>query len=141
MLSALRWLMVPVSTAVGCWLGIAIALLLYASFDFFCPADQRVSGMCHASWFHAGAEFSQYAGAAIGAAIAVALPFFTAPSHKRAVATLAFLAGAAYALTFSWRAPGSWPYAAAAIATGLAVLAWAWHTTAFAKTPINPNAG
>jgi len=134
LLTASRWLLVPVSAAFGCWFGIVLAMLLYAGFDHFCPASARVSGICHASWFHYTTEFAQYCGAAAGAAMAVSLPFLFAPSHKRTMSTLAYLAGAAFAL---YEAAGTaatiWPYVACALIAGLATLAWTWHTRVFAK--------
>jgi hypothetical protein len=122
MLNALRWLLVPISTAFGCWFGIALAVLLHSAFTSLCPAGMLVSGLCHASWFPAAEAFAQYSGAALGAALAVLLPYLLAPSHKRIVAVVAFLLGAAYAAAFVVAGLDAWPYAACAIVSGLIVL-------------------
>lgn len=121
--TALRWLLVPISAAFGCWFGIALAVLLFSAFNSLCPADELVSGFCMASWFPPVEEGVQYAGAASGAALTVLLPYWLAPSHKRAVAMVAFALGAAYAIAFAATGFDAWPFAACAIATGLLVLA------------------
>lgn len=63
----------------------------------------------------------------------VSLPFFAAPRYKRIVSTLAFLFGVAFAWHETGGDQSAWPYIACAVITGLAVLAWTWHTKAFAK--------
>lgn len=50
------------------------------------------------------------------------LPYLLAPGHRRIVAIVAFLAGAAYAGAFVVAGLDAWPYAACAIASGLIVL-------------------
>lgn len=127
MLTSLRWLLVPVSAAFGCWSGIPLALLLRSVFDSFCPAGQRISGMCQASWFPAAEAFSMYSGAAVGACLTVLLSYAAAPAHKRTVATGAFALGAAYAAAVATLVAGARPFAACAIAAGLASLAWVWR--------------
>jgi hypothetical protein len=122
MLNALRWLLVPISAAVGCWSGIALAVLLHSAFTALCPAGLLVSGLCRASWFPAAEAFAQYTGAALGAVLAVLLPYLLAPSHKRSVAIAAFLLGAAFASAFVVAGLDAWPYAACAIASGFIVL-------------------
>lgn len=133
LLTALRWLLVPVLAASGCWLGLALGMLLGSTAHSLCPADQLVSGFCQAAWIGAAEAFSQYAGAVAGAASAVLLPFAVAPSHKRIAAAGAFLLGASYASYWTWHFPDDWQYPASALIAGLAALAWTWHTTTFAK--------
>lgn len=84
-------------------------------------------------WAGTVEAIAQYTGAAVGAAIAVLLPYALAPSHKRTASSCAFLLGASYALNWAFNFPEDWQYPASAIATGLAALAWTWHTGAFAK--------
>ena len=120
--TALRWLLVPVSIAFGCWSGMALALLLFSAFTSLCPADKLVSGFCTADWAPAMEQSVQYAGAAAGAALAVLLPYLLAPSHKRLAAAIAFALGAAFAIWVAIAGPAAWPYAACAIGTGLLVL-------------------
>lgn len=122
MLNALRWLLVPISAAFGCWSGIALAVLLYSAFNSLCPADKLVSGFCTASWFPAVEAGVQFSGAAIGAVLAVFLPYLLAPSQKRAVAIAAFVLGSAYAIGLAAISFDAWPYAACAIASAMLVL-------------------
>lgn len=121
-LTALRWLLVPVSIAFACWFGMALALLLFSAVTSFCPADKLVSGFCTADWATAMEEAVQYAGAAVGAALAVLLPHLLAPSRKRLTAAVAFVLGAAFAIWVALSGPGTWPYAACAIVSGLLML-------------------
>lgn len=121
-LTALRWLLVPICAAFACWSGIALAVLLFFFFNSRCPPELLVSGFCTASWFPVVEAGTQLIGACAGAALAVLLPYLLAPSHKRAVALTAFVLGAIYSISFVLVGFDAWPYAACAIATGLLVL-------------------
>jgi hypothetical protein len=137
--NALRWLLVPVSIAFGCWSGIPLALLLRSAADSFCPAELRISGMCHAPWFPAAETLSINTGAVVGACLTVLLSFAAAPHHKRAAATAAFVLGAIYAAGIASFIASAWPAAACAIAGGLAALAWSWRRARVGNAENHPR--
>jgi len=136
MRNALRWLLVPVSIFFGCWSSFALALLLRSIADAFCPAGQRISGMCLAPWFPAAETIAIYSGAVVGACLTVLLSFAAAPHHKRAAACVAFLLGAAYAAFIASFVASGLPAAVCAIVAGLAALAVLWRR---AKVRHEPN--
>jgi hypothetical protein len=116
----IRWLAALVSPLVGYLVAIAGAVILASGLKRLCPEDQMISGMCTASWY-ASSELAaiSIAGSA-GAAVFVLLPTVLAPSHKRAVALAAFVAGLLLASGFTWQVGWSFlvPFVTSAFAGG-----------------------
>ena len=119
----LRWVLVAPAGVLGCWGGILVVLMLYQGVESLCPPDQVISGACMAEWAPAAHDVVVALGAAIGAALTVALPALTAPRRRFAVAALAYGGGVAYAAPLLREAGGDGGVIfIAAASAGLAVL-------------------
>lgn len=121
-----RWLaLLPAIFAA--WYAVFIAgALLVGALGMLCPPDEDVSGLCLATWYRATADGLILLAAAAWACAVVLAAAWTAPSHKPATATIAYLVGAAVAVTWAIELR-AWPELAAALAGGAAVLAWVYR--------------
>ena len=91
---ALRWLLL-VPAAVAAWLlAVLLATVLLGGLRRLCPDRQVVSGMCVAPWFGPASDAVVALGAALAAIFVLRAVTVTAPSHKKFVAVVAYLAGA-----------------------------------------------
>ena len=118
-LNTLRWLLVPVA-ALGAWgASILIGATLLDLVTRLCPAEQMVSGLCTAPWWPYAERTVFCVSAAIAAALVVAATTLTAPSHRRIIAIVVFLAGLAFAVFFAVAAGAYLELVAAAASGGL----------------------
>ena len=69
-----------------------------AILDALCPPDQIESGMCIAPWYDSAFDAAVCFCAALAAFLIVTLASITAPSHKRVVASVVYVIGAATAI-------------------------------------------
>ena len=87
-----------------------------------CPPEKLVSGVCNARWY-GDLEYAVILGwAALAGALAVAVSAVVAPSHRGAVATVAFLAVLAMFLPLAYAL--GWRPSVGAIFTG--AVSWVW---------------
>jgi hypothetical protein len=114
----LRWLLVIPAVLVGWYLALASGLLLHSLVESFCPAEAMVSGRCYAPWFTWSEEALFVLTAGLAAWLVVLLPTLSCPTHKRTVATVAYLCGAVTAIVFAVTGP-LWIPAIAALLAGL----------------------
>jgi MFS family permease len=118
----LRWaLLVPATYA--SWLAIVFLTMLAvgSAEKSLCPPEQFISGFCDDPAVRKLADRLLLTGAALSAAMVVAVSAAVAPSHRAIVAWIAYGTGAAVALKFA----GLVPESIAALVGGLvAVLAF-----------------
>ena len=120
-----RWIAVPLTAALT-WSGVLGAGLLgLSAIDAACPPDLVVSGMCTAWWYGPAVEGWILVRSAVVAAGLVLLPAAVAPAHRFVIATIAFVAGAAFAIYVASGGHAWGPFTAAACAGVLA-----WHRAA-----------
>ena len=99
LLRALCWLAIP-PAMICCWYLALIAGMMAHSFaKWFCPPEEMISGFCMADWFAAADQAARCFGAAVAAALMVAVATLLAPSQKRRVAINVFVLGCMVALT------------------------------------------
>jgi hypothetical protein len=99
LIRALRWLAIP-PAMIGCWyLALIAGMLAYGFAEWFCPREEMISGFCMADWFAAADQAARCFGAAVAAAMMVAVATLLAPSQKRRVAIGVFALGCVAALT------------------------------------------
>ena len=118
----LRWILLPI-VCIAAWIAALFAgIVAHSVAEYFCPADQMISGMCVAPWFETLHAWLVRFFSAFAAALIVASSYFTAPSSRALVAWVVFGLGAVYALwiaVVSW----AWPeFIAAGFGGGAAVL-------------------
>ena len=102
-----RWILLPI-VCIAAWIAALFAgIVAHAVAEFFCPADQIVSGTCVAPWFETLDTWFVRFFSAFAAALIIVSCYFTAPTARALVAWVVFGAGAVYAL---W----------------IAVISWAW---------------
>jgi len=94
----LRWfLLVP-----GAWFAWHVAVLIgfavHSALETLCPAEQMVSDMCVAPWFHYAARASICLGAGLAATLILLTTTLLAPSRRSAVVVVTLAAGSAAAL-------------------------------------------
>jgi hypothetical protein len=119
--TAVRWMLVPV-TAFAVWIGtLLIGIGGSTLLDSLCPPDLMVSGLCTASWHRPAMAGLEMACAAIAAVGFIVLPARVAPAYRVQVAVGCFLVGAL--LTFELAIAGAlwWPAAVAAVAGAMAL--------------------
>ena len=103
----LRWILLPM-VCIAAWIGALFAgIVAHSVAEFFCPADQIVSGMCVAPWFETLDAWLVRFFSAFAAALIIVSCYFTAPAARTVVAWVVFAAGAVYAL---WIAVVSWAW-------------------------------
>lgn len=103
----LRWILLPI-VCIAAWIAaLFTGLAAHSLAEFFCPADQMVSGMCVAPWFATFDAWLIRFFSAFAAALIIVSCYFTAPAARVLVAWVVFGAGGVYAL---W----------------LAIISWAW---------------
>jgi|SRR6266850_6442593 len=129
---ALRWILVPVAA----WLAWMATLLLgfgvLEFVDSLCPEKQRYSGGCLAPWYEPVTRILFVSCAAIAGALVVLAPTWMAPSHRSAVAWLALIGGAVWAMRMALVAQ-SWIQFAVAIAAGTIAAFWIGRSRAPAR--------
>jgi hypothetical protein len=102
-----RWILLPI-VCIAAWIAALFAGIVADSVaEFFCTADQMVSGMCVAPWSEILAAWLVRFFCAFAAALIVASYYFTAPTARTLVAWVVFSMGAVYAL---WIAVVSWAW-------------------------------
>lgn len=113
-----RWLLVVPSGIIGWYIGIIVAITIYAINDWLCPAKYIVSGTCYgAPWSSFVQDFAVAFGSVIAAVLVVVLPTIIAPDHRRPVAITAYVTG--LLCSFYWLFYGQWvPVVWAALAGG-----------------------
>src|SRR5262245_8674311 len=103
----LRWILLPVA-CIAAWIAaLFTGIVAHSVAEFFCPADQMVSGMCVAPWFETLHTWLIRFFSAFAAALIIVSGYFTAPAARTPVAWIVFGLGGVYAL---W----------------IAVISWAW---------------
>ena len=123
MTRVLRWIaLLPVAVA-GWYLAMVLGMMTLGLVDQFCPEGLMVSGQCTAGWYDwvQGAIF--YLFIALSAVLVVLLAALIAPAHRRRVAWVAFLLGAAMAVLMALLTP-SFVDLLAALVAGLATALW-----------------
>src|SRR6185295_11068551 len=102
-----RWILLPIA-GIAAWVAaLFTGIVAHSVAEFFCPADQMVSGMCVAPWFEALDTWLVRFFSAFAAALIIVSCYFTAPAARTAVAWVVLAAGAVYAL---WIAIVSWAW-------------------------------
>ena len=95
-MTALRWILVPV-TAFSVWAAILLTGLIGVDLlDSLCPPDLMISGLCTAWWHRPAMTGLEMICAGLAAAGFVALPTRVAPAHRVTVALLCFVLGALF---------------------------------------------
>jgi hypothetical protein len=123
LLRVIRWfLVVPISVAAW-YFALVVGLVLLTIAHRLCPAEQVVSGMCVAPWFPVATRAAVSVGAALAAVLVMYACTFTAPTHRRLVAIVTFVAGA-FVAVWMGGTTGEYYAIAGAIAAGALVL---WH--------------
>jgi hypothetical protein len=93
-----RWILLPV-VCIAAWIvALFIGIFAHTIPEWFCPADQMVSGMCVAPWFERVDAWLIRFFSAFAAALIIVSCYFTAPAARAVVAWVVFGAGAVYAL-------------------------------------------
>jgi len=104
---ALRWILLPI-VGVAAWIAaLFTGIVAHSVAEFFCPAEQIVSGMCVAPWFETLETWLIRFFSASAAALIIVSCYFTAPVARALVAWVVLGAGGIYAV---W----------------IAVVCWAW---------------
>ena len=103
-----RWILLPL-VCFAAWIAtLFTGMIAHSVAEFFCPADQMVSGMCVAPWFETLDAWLVRFFCAFAAALIVVSCYFTAPAARIVVAWIVLAAGGVYAL---WIAVVSWAWA------------------------------
>jgi hypothetical protein len=129
-----RWILLPIVCLTAWIAALFTGIVARSVAEFFCPADQMVSGMCVAPWFETLEAWLIRFFSAFAAALIIVSCYFTAPAARALVAWVAFGAGAVYAL---WIAIVSWAWGefiAAGIGGVAAVLLLTCGQKAFRRT-------
>ncbi len=123
-MNLIRWLATLVSPIAGYLFAIVGAVVLASGLRRLCPEDKMVSGICTASWYASSELAAISVTMSAGAVLFVLFPSVLAPSHRRAVAIVAFVAGLFLASNFAWQFGWSFfvPLIAAAFSGGVTVL-------------------
>jgi MFS family permease len=119
--SVLRWIRVPLGALGGWYAALLVGLFLHKLVSGFCPSDMIVSGACTAPWFAVTERIITGFGAGLAAVLVVTLAALSAPSHRVAVARIAFVLGAVAAIAMAVTG-GAWVECIAALACGVATL-------------------
>jgi hypothetical protein len=102
-----RWILLPI-VCIAAWFGAFFAgIVAHSVAEFFCPANQIVSGTCVAPWFETLNTWLIRFFSAFAAALIIASCYVTAPAARALVAWVVFGVGAVYAL---WIAIVSWAW-------------------------------
>jgi hypothetical protein len=124
---ALRWFATVLAIVLGWCVGLAVGLSIYLVGEWTCPRQYVVSESCFAPWSRGIFVTATVLGAAVAAALVVALPALVAPSHKQLAATLAFVGGCLFAgYSFLEAQDVSGAPAIAAVVAGAGSL---WHVS------------
>lgn len=103
-----RWILLPIAGIAAWWVAaLFTGIVAHSVAEFFCPADQMVSGMCVAPWFETLDIWLVRFFSAFAAALIIVSCYFTAPAARTVVAWVVLSAGGVYAL---W----------------IAIISWAW---------------
>ncbi|WP_088280334.1 hypothetical protein [Ideonella sp. A 288] len=95
-MTALRWVLTAPVAGIGYLAAVLFVVLLLSLLDRLCPPELMVSGQCGAAWYRPAEQAAFAVAGALGAALFVALPWWTAPAHQRRVAAAACALGAAW---------------------------------------------
>ena len=116
MLTAVRWIVVPL-TAFAVWVGtLVVGISGVTVLDSLCPPELMVSGLCTASWHPPALAALEMFCAGIAAIGFVVLPAKVAPAHRARVAVVCFVVGGVLTSGLAVAAALWWPSAVAAIA-------------------------
>jgi hypothetical protein len=116
----LRWLLVIPVAVIGWYIGLIVAILVHATGEHLCPAEEIVSGFCTAPWMAYVDDFALALGSILCGILVVLFPALLAPSHRGTVAAVAYASG--LILSTSFLIHGIWlPVAWAALSGGLAL--------------------
>jgi hypothetical protein len=123
-LAYVRWIILGPLAVLGVCLGVLTTLLLISFFENLCPIEQKISGVCIASWYETAENFSIAAGSSLSAFFSVAIAFLIAPTHKIYSAATIFFCGASYGtyILFTVGASFAIPFTASII-SGLTAIA------------------
>lgn len=97
MAQILRWVAVPLAGVVGWLATLFVGMASIGLLDSLCPPELVVSGACTAPWYDPAFTTLAVAFSFVVAFPIVLAPAATAPTHRFAVAIVAFLCGAAFA--------------------------------------------
>lgn len=117
----LRWLLVIPSGVVGFYIAFSAGILIYSATFLRCAHSYVTPAICHNPLFRFADRATIIIGAAIAAILVVILPTLTAPSHRHIVAPVAFVSGAAAAVSLSYGS-NTWPELLSALLAGGAAL-------------------
>ena len=93
-----RWILLPI-VCIAAWIAaLFTGIVAHSVAEFFCPADQMVSGMCAAPWFETLDAWLVRFFSAFAAALIIVSCYFTAPAARTFIAWIVFGLGAVYAL-------------------------------------------
>ena len=94
----IRWAAVVPSAIIAWYLAFVLSIFAVAAVGSICPSAAKVSGMCTAPWYLPVERAVTLGGIGMSAVFVVAAASWVAPSHRRAVAWVAFALGAVVAL-------------------------------------------
>jgi hypothetical protein len=94
-----RWILILPAGMAAWYLALAVGIALYQALETLCHADQIESGHhCYAPWFSRITRALIVFGAGLAAVFVMMACTWTAPSHKRQVALITFVAGTVAAI-------------------------------------------
>ncbi len=102
----IRWAAVVPSAIIAWFLAFVLTIFALAVVDSTCLPAAKVSGMCTAPWYLPVGHAVTLGGIGMSAVFVVAAASWVAPSHRRAVAWVAFALVAAIALLMGREYPG-----------------------------------
>lgn len=113
-----RWLLVIPVGVIGWYIGLFVAILVHTAGEYLCPVEEIVSGFCTAPWMAHVDDVALALGSILCGILAVLFPTLLAPSHRGAVAAVAYASG--LILSASFLIHGVWGAVAwAALSGGL----------------------
>ena len=122
-IAALRWVAVIPAALLGWYLALVIGLSLRSLATSLCPPQDMISDACAADWFPPVEDGIFIVTAALAALLVMRLGTATCPNHKRGVALVVFVIGAAGAMMIGY-ALSIWLPPLAALVSGLLTLRW-----------------
>ncbi len=118
MVTTIRWALIPIASIVAWYLALVLGIVLLSIAEWFCPADELISGACVAPWFRAVESGIFGTSTALSAVFVVAAAFLAAPAAKVLIAWIAFSIGSIVAFVFAMGA-SAWGLFASAVTAGL----------------------
>lgn len=98
----LRWLAVIPSAFLGWYVALFFGVGLTRLLEGFCAPEFFVDNACTANWFRISEIALSHAFSGMAASLVVLFPVMMAPSHRFAIAIIAFVIGSLIAVKLAW---------------------------------------